>query len=346
MKKKLISFLLACAMTLSLAACGGTEAPKPAETKPASDGNAAQTEAAAPEGFTTSTWKPSSTVNIVVPAGAGGGTDLCARVFAQYAKKITGVDFVVINSGGAAGSVAANQVLSAKNDGNTVLFGHNLVNVACVAKVTDYDYTAFTCGPTFAKDPAQQLYVNAKTYPDLESFIAAAKAAPGTLKVATEVGAYTYYETLAFQQAAGIELKIVDAGSNSEKIVAMLGGKVDLMPGSFVNCASYLEAGDFACLGVPLEAANENLPGIKTFKEQGVDFVYPDCDYSFYFPADTDAEIIKWYDDLLKVMCEDEAVAKALNELYVSPYYLNSADSAAHDGEYLKIFQDLASSVQ
>ncbi|MBQ7151057.1 MAG: hypothetical protein IJR94_02250, partial [Synergistaceae bacterium] len=118
-------------------------------------------------------WKPTTTVSIIVPAGAGGNTDLSARVFAQYAKELSGVDFIVVNANGAAGSIAADQVRSAAPDGHTFLYGHNLVNVANVAGITDYNYTAFTLGPTFAKDPAQQLYVNPKKYKNLEEFIKA-----------------------------------------------------------------------------------------------------------------------------------------------------------------------------
>ena len=85
----------------------------------------------------------------------------------------------------------------------TVLYGHNLVNVANVAGVTDYNYTAFKLGPTFAKNPANQLYVNPEKYDSLEAFVEAAKANPGKLKACTEVGAYTYYLILAFEKAAG-----------------------------------------------------------------------------------------------------------------------------------------------
>ena len=104
-----------------------------------------------------SEWKPSSTVSIIIPAGAGGDTDLTARVFAQYAKEMTGVDFIVVNASGAAGSIAANQVLGSAPDGHTFLYGHNLVNVANVAGVTDYNYTAFKLGPTFAKNPHMEI---------------------------------------------------------------------------------------------------------------------------------------------------------------------------------------------
>ncbi len=245
MKKKLFAAAMAGTMVLSLAACGGS---KPAETT-AAPAAADKTEAAA-EGETKaeaaaesgSAWEPSTTVSIVVPAGAGGNTDLSARVFAQYAKELTGHDFIVVNASGAAGSVAANQVLAAAADGHTFLYGHNLVNVANIAGVTDYNYTAFKLGPTFAKDPAQQLYVSAEKYADLNAFVEAAKAAPGQLKACTEVGAYTYYELLAFEKAADIDLDLVDVGSNSDKIAAMLSGQVDLMPEGLppAVCAGHL----------------------------------------------------------------------------------------------------------
>ena len=42
-----------------------------------------------PASVASAEWKPTSTVSIIIPAGAGGDTDLTARVFAQYAKEMT-----------------------------------------------------------------------------------------------------------------------------------------------------------------------------------------------------------------------------------------------------------------
>ena len=140
MKKKILATVLAGTMVLSMSACGGS---KPAETTAAPAATEAAKEAAAPAETEAASWAPSTTVSIVVPAAAGGNTDLSARVFAQYAKELTGVDFIVVNANGAAGSVAANQVLQSAPDGHTFLYGHNLVNVANIAGVTDYNYTAF-----------------------------------------------------------------------------------------------------------------------------------------------------------------------------------------------------------
>lgn len=291
-------------------------------------------------------WKPNSTVSIVLPAGAGGDTDLTARVFAQYAKEMTGVDFIVVNASGAAGSVAANQVLSAAPDGLTVLYGHNLVNVANVAGVTDYNYTAFKLGPTFAKNPANQLFVNPEKYDSLQAFIDAAKANPGKLKACTEVGAYTYYLILAFEKAAGIDLDIVDVGSASDKVVAMLSKQVDLMPAAYLNCKDYLATGQFIALGAPTEERYDLIKDIPTFKEQGIDLVFPDCDYSFYFPKETPDEVIEWFDKLVEEMEQNQDCLDAISAITVIPYYLNAADSEKNDEAYFNTFTEIAASLE
>lgn len=299
-----------------------------------------------PASVASAEWKPTSTVSIIIPAGAGGDTDLTARVFAQYAKEMTGVDFIVVNASGAAGSIAANQVLSAAPDGLTVLYGHNLVNVANVAGVTDYNYTAFKLGPTFAKNPANQLFVNPEKYDSLEAFIEAAKANPGKLKACTEVGAYTYYLILAFEKAAGIDLDIVDVGSASDKVVAMLSKQVDVMPAAYLNCKDYLATGQFIALGAPTEERYDLIKDIPTFKEQGIDLVFPDCDYSFYFPKETPDEVIAWFDALVEEMEQNQECLDAISAITVIPYYLNSADSEKNDEAYFNTFTEIAASLE
>lgn len=345
MKKKILATILAGTMALSLAACGGSETASETTAAPAADSGS---EAAAEGGdaAAASDWKPEGTVSIVVPAGAGGDTDLSARVFAQYAKELTGVDFIVVNSNGAAGSVAANQVLESAPDGMTCLYGHALVNVANIAGVTDYNYTAFKIGPSFALEPAQQFYTFTDKYPDLDSFIEAAKAAPGQLKACTEVGAYTYYELLGFEKAAGIDLDLVDAGSTSDKIAAMLSGQIDLMPGPYVNCKDYLETGDFTCIGVPTEERYDITKDLPTLKEQGIDYSYPNQEFSFYFPKETPDEVITWYDNLVKQILDSEEGKQALADLQMKPNYKSPADTEKTEEETFNTIKAIADELE
>ena len=349
MKKSIIAVAAASAMVAGLTACGGSSSTT--TTAAATTAAAAKTEekkddAAAPAAE--SAWKPNGTVSIVIPAGAGGDTDLTCRIFAQYAKEKTGVDFVVVNASGASGSVAANQVKSAAADGQTVLYGHCLLSVANIAGITDYDFRAFKLGPNFAKNPAQQFYVNADRYKNLTEFLDAAKANPGGLKACTEVGAYTYYELLTFEKAAGIDLDLVDAGSASDKIAAMLGGQVDLMPGTYMLNKDYITSGQFICLGVPAEENYDMLAnaGIQTFKEQGVDMAFPDTDYSFYFPEGTSDDVITYFDNLCEELLSDETVIKALTDMDVIPYYLNHEDAYANDEKTYNAIKEIADSLK
>lgn len=290
-------------------------------------------------------WKPTSTVSIIVPAGAGGDTDITARVFAQYAKKYSNADFIVVNVNAAAGSVASNQVLASAPDGHTFLCGHLLVNVANIAGITDFNYTAFKLGPTFAMNPVHQLYVKTGRFKDLNDFIAQAKANPGKLTAATEVGALTYYLLLAFENVAGINLSLVDVGSTSDKITAMLGGMIDVMPATYINTRDYLEAGQFTMLGAPNAERYELLKDYPTFKEQGIDLVFPDLTYSFYFPAGTPDEVIAWYEDIVQKIVNDPEAQETLAKIPEMPYYLSAADSAKNEEWVYNTLKEIASKI-
>ncbi|MPM95650.1 hypothetical protein SDC9_142805 [bioreactor metagenome] len=159
------------------------------------------------------------------------------------------------------------------------------------------------------------------------------------------MGAYTYYELLAFEKAADIDLDLVDVGSNSDKIAAMLSGQIDLMPGAYINCKDYLEAGQFLCIGAPTAERYELIKDIPTLKEQGVDLVYPNCEFSFYFPKDTSDEVIQWYDDLVKNMVADPAAQEAIAKVEMMPYYLSAADSEANDAKIYNTIKEIADSL-
>ena len=66
---------------------------------------------------------PSRTVTFVVPAAAGGTTDISARMAAQALAPVLGQTVVVDNKGGAGGNIAHQFVANAAPDGTVLLFG-------------------------------------------------------------------------------------------------------------------------------------------------------------------------------------------------------------------------------
>ena len=97
MKKKLFSAILAAAMCLSLAACGGNGSTPPANSNPGTGSANPGTPSAGGD----TDW-PKSTVTVILPYGAGGDTDTYCRQLFQRISELTGGTFVVTNKIGRA----------------------------------------------------------------------------------------------------------------------------------------------------------------------------------------------------------------------------------------------------
>ena len=135
--KKFLAFLLAVCLMATLIGCGKTEAPAPAAEK--APEQAAET-AAEPTG-----WKPDGPVTMIVAYKAGNGTDVTARVLAQYAEKYVGQTIVIENVDGGSGSLGWSQLAAAEPDGMTVGF-MNLPNFnsSIVKELGTYTTADFT----------------------------------------------------------------------------------------------------------------------------------------------------------------------------------------------------------
>ena len=78
---------------------------------------AASTVAAVPTGLFAQGAYPNRPVDLIVPAGAGGGTDVLARVFSDVARKHFSQPITVINRPGASGIIGHGEMINAKPDG-------------------------------------------------------------------------------------------------------------------------------------------------------------------------------------------------------------------------------------
>lgn len=65
---------------------------------------------------------PNAPVTVIVPYGAGGSTDLIARLLVNDYAARSGGEFIVVDKPGAAGNIGTHQVAIAKPDGNTLLY--------------------------------------------------------------------------------------------------------------------------------------------------------------------------------------------------------------------------------
>ncbi|MCT8137149.1 tripartite tricarboxylate transporter substrate binding protein [Anaerobacillus sp. CMMVII] len=180
----------------------------------------------------------------------------------------------------------------------------------------------------------------------LEDLISHAKANPNQVTVATEIGAHTYMQLLAFQNTTDTELRLVDAGGAADKIAALLGGHVDILPTQLGLVQAYIESGDMKALGVISEERLPEMPEVPTFKEQGVDAVVNKLFY-WGFPKGTPEEIVNKFSAAMeKVITTNEEFKTSSESHIVTPTFMGPAEAVEYMTKVREQYQELYNSMQ
>ncbi|GGJ88128.1 tripartite tricarboxylate transporter substrate binding protein [Pseudomonas matsuisoli] len=273
---------------------------------------------------------PTRPVQVVVIANPGGDTDFNARLMAKYFNEITGKNMVVTNVAGGGGTLAAEQVKGAAADGNTILFTHpGQLIVNEVAGLSPDSYETFDIACIAGVDKGA-IFVASKDagVNDVKELVEKVKADPKAVVYGTEMGSFSHIQGLMFEKLAGVKLKMVDAGTVSEKVVALLGGRIGLGAISYGSVQDYVNGGQMVAIGQPNAERNPLLGDVKTFKEQGVDFVI-DKPYVVAFPKGTDPAIIAKMADVMKQISEKPEYAEELKKFKQPVAYYGTEDAKA-----------------
>ena len=218
---------------------------------------------------------PSRAIRLVVGFGAGGPTDIPARFIAEKLGPLLGQRVLVENKPGAAGQIAARDVLSQPRDGyNLLLCTHfESINTALYRKVP------FKLGDIAPITQISRYYygltlANSLPPTTLEEFFAYAKERPSEVHYAS-VGAGSAQEIFALQLAkrAGIKLNKVAFKDGSTAMRELLAGRVHFFISPTLSVLPHYEAGKLKILAV---TSPERLPAaskVPTLKERGIDFV-------------------------------------------------------------------------
>jgi tripartite-type tricarboxylate transporter receptor subunit TctC len=175
---------------------------------------------------------PDHPVKIIVPIGPGGSYDLVGRHLADVLSKRTGQAFFVENKPGAGTVVGTQAAAQSEADGYTLMIG-GLSNIAFNSAL----YSKLGYDPLRDFVPVALLYrfsyvlVGRKDLPQtrLQDIVAAAKASPGSITVAT-AGAGTGQQLVAaaFMKTAGVKLQEVPYKGSPPAFTDLLAGRIDL----------------------------------------------------------------------------------------------------------------------
>src|ERR1700742_3949004 len=148
------------------------------------------------------------TTRIMVGFSAGGTVDTIARIVAQAIGPILGESVIVENRPGGSGSIAANAVVQAPDDGHTLLVGLFSHAVAPALMKLDYDTIKDLTAVSQVASVPLFLFASEKSpYHSVADVVAAAKAKPGTVTYASGgVGSSGHLSGELFARKVGIKL--------------------------------------------------------------------------------------------------------------------------------------------
>lgn len=279
---------------------------------------------AAAEGF------PERPVRLVVPFAPGGMSDTTARIFQRTIEEegTLGQPITVINMGGGGATIGSRNVKDSDPDGHTIMLIHLAVLSAHALGVADYGLDAF--------EPVAQtgssclvLTAGAETpYQTLEDVFEAARAAPGTIPEAVNLGAVVHIASLVLADAAGVSFRYVQTGGGAERIQAVMGGHTELSLFSTSEFKSFEPMG-IRPLAILQEERHSDFPDIPTAAEQGYDVTF--CIDNWWFaPAGTPQDRIDVIADALEAAMDNPAVQEAFASHTLSPTFLRGEALRAH----------------
>jgi tripartite-type tricarboxylate transporter receptor subunit TctC len=212
---------------------------------------------------------PDRPLNLLVPFGPGGSTDLIARALATEMGKTLGQQVIVLNKAGAGGAIGAAEVANAKADGHFIgmLPVGPLTTQPALRKLS---YTPASFDPVCRVYSNPQVLLVRKDSPflNLQDLVAAAKREPGKLNYAsTGTGSVPHLALAALNGATGMDSVHVPYKGEADMLQGLLSGSVTM----FLGHPTLLSVHAQTLRGIAVLAPTrlKEYPDLPTVGEQG-----------------------------------------------------------------------------
>ena len=219
---------------------------------------------------TAAAW-PTRPITMVVPWGAGGGTDATARVIGSLLEKELGQPVNVVNRTGGSGVVGHTAIATAAPDGYTLgimTVEINMMHWQGLTKLTHENYTPIA---VYNIDPAGVQVAADAPYKTIKDLLDAIKANPGKLKASgTGQGGIWHLSIAGMLKDAGIDPAAapwVPSQGAASGLQDMVAGGVQVVPCSIPEARAMLDAGKVRSLVIMDGKRNPVYPNVPTLKE-------------------------------------------------------------------------------
>ena len=219
---------------------------------------------------------PERPLTLIVPYGAGGGSDQLSRAMAAELEKVVDAGVQVVNKPGGGGMAAIPDFMTAPADGYTIL---ESIDDA----VTNYVSGKLKENPASDWEPLamaqitfSQVYIRPDDdrYSDWAGFLAHAKANPGAVTIANvgNLGSMERVNMVKLENVLGFKVKQIAFDKPAERYAALIGGHVDALFEQPGDVRSFLDAEQMKPILTLFDERPKAFADVPTHKDVGADF--------------------------------------------------------------------------
>ena len=294
---------------------------------------------------------PERDIRVVVPWGAGGGTDGIVRKLTTIAEGQLDTSMYVENIEGGISATGISEVMSARPDGYTIgmLTYDSVITVPWQALLPNYKLDRLKLIARVTSEPDALIAATSSSYESLSDVVEAAKAAPGKVRIGMQnIGSRLHLAALQLQQETGTEFKLVAyPGGAAQQKEAMLNGEVELVTTSLGDFSSLLNEDSARGVVEFSDTPNPTYSDVPTAAAEGLalrmgSFIVVAA------PAGVSDEVVGKIEAAYQYALDSDEFQKWVADVGVTPNWLGSDDVAswANDTQagIFKQLDDLVSS--
>ena len=272
---------------------------------------------------------PSQPIRIIVGFAAGSGSDIFARLMAQWlSERLNGHTVLVENRAGGGGNVGTESVVRATPDGYTLLqwVPGNMVNNTLYQNLNFNFLRDIAPVAGTARTPYVVVVNNDQPVKTIPELIAYAKANPDKLNFASAgVGTGIHMSGELFKMMTGVDMVHVAYRGAGNAMTDLIGGQVQLMFDTMAASIPHIKAGKIRALAITTAARSSLLPDLPTVAESvpGYESIGP---FGLGAPKETPPAVLEKLNKEINAVLADPKVKARLAELGSEPLTGSPAD--------------------
>lgn len=265
-------------------------------------------------------WRPTETVRIIVPAAAGGSTDVMGRLLAAHLQTAWGQSAVVENRSGGGGTIGTAEVVRNKGDGHTILIGNPGPNAIAYSIFRNMSYKPEQLQPVSNMIRIPNIVsahpsTGIKSIPELIAYI---KANPDKLNYGSSgVGQSPHLTGAWFLQLTGLKMVHVPFRGAGPALQAALAGDIQILFDNLYPSLPQTQEGKLTALCVTTPERSALAPNVPTMRESAPELAKFDVSswFGVFLPKAAPAPVVDALNSQIKAMLEREDIRKTIGNM-------------------------------